>query len=111
MTLRITQSEGRWNFKFCDWSEGETSWVLLYRVDGEDSFHAWSSDRSNADGREQLIADVAKSTNDVGNKYDLIDAFMNQSPDWSFWGSGIPAPIADYYDSILKEELRRQLHS
>jgi len=111
MTLRFAETEGRWNFKFCDWSEGETSWVLLCLVDGEDALHAWSRDRSSAEGREQLVSDVTKSSNDVDNKYDLIDAFMNQSRDWSFWGSGIPAPIADYYDSVLKNELRKQLHS
>ena len=72
MTLRFTQTEGRWNFKFCDWSEGESSWVLLYLVDGEDSLHAWSSEQATAEDREQLMSDVAKSSNDADDKYDLI---------------------------------------
>jgi hypothetical protein len=111
MTLRFTQREGRWNFKFCDWSRGESSWVLLYLVDGEDALHAWSCEQATAVEREQLMSEVVKSSNYVDNKYDLIDAFMDQSREWSFWGSGIPAPITDYYDSVLKNELRMQLYT
>ena len=111
MNLRFTQSDDRWNFKFCDWGDEETSWVLLYFINDEDTIHCWSTERGTAEKREQLMLDVVKASNEADNKYDLIDAFMYQSRDWTFWGSGLPAPIADFYRSTLKNELRKQLHS
>lgn len=105
MSLRFTNTLGRWRFKFCDWAEEDKSWVLLYGIDGKDVLRAWSSCSLDAQSREALIKELTLQSNEVRKEYDLLDIFLGQASVWSYWGSGIPSPIAGYFDSELKHKL------
>ena len=70
--------------------------------------HAWSSQPLGSEKREQLINDISECSGSADSKHDLFDVFLNQSADWSFWGTGVPVPIAEFYDNVLKSEICEQ---
>jgi len=102
MILRNTISARTRTLKFLDWQHLDRSWVLLYRIDSQPELKAWSNYCLDEGVREMFISKLIGDIESASPRSDLFDIFLNRTPEWSYWGSGIPEPIADFYDSDLK---------
>lgn len=95
---------GPWLLEFCTVDAGDKIWLILYGISGQETFSAWSKEKQ-VNGRKSdptvIKNHILEKILGTKNEGDLSMQLMLTADyeGWKYWGSGIPEPLLEYYQS------------
>ncbi len=102
--IRCIKHKGQWELEFSVIDSEDYFWLILYNINGSQSFKAWSYKKSSAEkppDEDGLISRIVEFAEPCKNMADLSENFMNTMGynNWEYWGSGVPDPLSIFHGS------------
>lgn len=109
-TVAFHSPDSRWGLKFCSLHHADKHWLILFQLNGNGVFKAWSNDEeAPAMLPEEFALQMIQMSDEAASEYDVDGAFLHTAGRWQYWGSGIPMPIESYYDNTLASLIQQHL--